>query len=149
VVGDQVWVAAFRQAGEVIDIDAPHGKVKVRIGDFLYSLDVSAVAKIGEEQKPAERKPRSTIRVDAKFEVGPELSVRGFSAEEAMELLDRYLDDARLAGWHEVRIVHGKGEGILRRAVGEFLAKDGRVESKRLGQWNEGGDGVTVVVLRP
>ncbi|MBI5868881.1 MAG: Smr/MutS family protein, partial [candidate division Zixibacteria bacterium] len=81
--------------------------------------------------------------------VGPEVSLRGLSAEDALEMLDRYLDEARLAGWQEVRIVHGKGEGILRRAVGEFLSKDKRVMSKRLGQWNEGADGVPIASLRP
>jgi len=80
--------------------------------------------------------------------VEPELSLRGMSAEDALDLLDRYLDEARLAGWQEVRIVHGKGQGILRRVVGEYLTKDDRVTEKRLGQWDEGGDGVTIAKLR-
>ena len=88
------------------------------------------------------------IRLQTSTETGPEISLRGESAEDALIILDRYLDDAMLAGWQEVRIVHGKGEGILRRAVTEYLSRDKRVESKRLGQWNEGADGVTIAKLR-
>ena len=89
------------------------------------------------------------MHVEADNEVGSEVSLRGQTVEEAFESLDRYLDDARLQGWTEVRIVHGKGEGILRRAVGEYLTRDDRIESQRLGHWNEGADGVTIAVLRP
>ncbi|MEW5701711.1 MAG: endonuclease MutS2, partial [Candidatus Zixiibacteriota bacterium] len=145
-VGDRVWIAAFKKEGEVVDIDAERGKLKVRIGDFLYSLDQGSVARVESPSPPSSRPGQ--VRIQAETDVGPELSLRGFTAEDALETLDRYLDDARLAGWQEVRIIHGKGEGILRRAVNEFLTKDPRVESKRLGQWNEGGDGVTIAKLR-
>jgi len=147
-VGDNIWVEAFRKEGEIVDIDAPRGKIKIRIGDFLYTLDRSAVTKVKSTGAGEKRKLVPSVRIQTSTDVGPELSLRGESAEDALVLLDRYLDDARLAGWEEVRIVHGKGEGILRRAVGEYLSRDKRVESKRLGEWNEGADGVTIAKLR-
>lgn len=147
-VGDKVWIEAFRKEGEVIDLDTARGKVKVRIGDFLYALDRSAVSRVKGTATAEPAKPVTRIRVQSTTEIGPELSLRGETAEDALILLDRYLDDAILAGWQEVRIVHGKGEGILRRAVTEFLAKDKRVESRRLGEWNEGADGVTIARLK-
>ena len=146
--GDKVWIDAFKKEGEVVDIDAPRGKLKIRIGQFLYTLDRTAVTKVksGESSEPPKLIPK--VRIQTTTETGPELSLRGESAEDALILLDRYLDDAMLTGWQEVRIVHGKGEGILRRAVTDYLARDKRVESKRLGQWNEGADGVTIAKLR-
>lgn len=145
--GDHVWIEAFRRGGELVEEDTGRGKVKVRIGDFLYTLDREAVAKAAGEAPAAPPKPRPTVHVESSVEVGPEISLRGQSAEDALVLLDRYLDDVRVEGLTEVRIVHGKGEGILRRVLGEFLTKDTRVASIRLGQWNEGADGVTIAKL--
>ncbi len=146
--GDRVWIAAFRRDGEMVEEDTGRGKVKVRIGDFLYTLDREAVAKAAGEASASPPKPRVAVHVETQTEAGPEISLRGQSVEDALEQLDRYLDDVRVEGLTEVRIVHGKGEGILRRAVCEFLTKDPRVVSKRLGQWNEGADGVTIAKLR-
>jgi DNA mismatch repair protein MutS2 len=78
----------------------------------------------------------------------PELDLRGLDSQEAIEETDRYLDQAIEEGWDEVRIVHGKGTGILRQRINEFLSRDKRVEEKRLGKWGEGDTGVTVVKLR-
>lgn len=78
----------------------------------------------------------------------PEVDLRGLSAADALDALDRYLDQAVLGGLGEVRVIHGKGTGVLRRAVAEFLTSDGRVAGFRLGAVGEGGDGVTVVRLR-
>ncbi|HVB09945.1 MAG TPA: Smr/MutS family protein, partial [Bacillota bacterium] len=62
--------------------------------------------------------------------------------------LDRYLDDMALAGRAEARIIHGKGTGALRQAVGEYLRGHRLVAAYRLGVSGEGGDGVTVVTIR-
>jgi DNA mismatch repair protein MutS2 len=69
-------------------------------------------------------------------------------ADEAIEVVDKYLDDAVLAGLETVTIIHGKGTGTLRATIGEFLKKHPRVKSQRLGGWNEGGSGVTVVEIK-
>ncbi len=145
--GDQVWIDAFGKEGEVVDVDAGRNKLKVRIGDFLYSLERAAVRRLDKPSEEAQR-PVTKIHVPSTTEVGPELMLIGDTVEDAVMRLDQYLDDARLAGWQEVRIVHGKGTGALRRAVGDYLARDTRVESKRLGEWNEGADGVTIAKLK-
>jgi DNA mismatch repair protein MutS2 len=151
-VGDHVWIEAFRREGEVVSVDDDRGQVKVQIGDFMYTMERSAVERVKKDDA-ADRETDHKPVLHAGYtqlssDVEPEISLRGMTAEDALELLDRYLDEARLAGWQEVRIVHGKGQGILRRAVGEFLTKDDRVVEKRLGHWNEGGDGVTLAKLR-
>lgn len=147
-VADKVWVDAFKKEGEVVDIDAARGKLKIRIGQFLYTLDRSAVTKVKSSESSEPPKLVAKVRIQSTTETGPELQLLGESADDALSILDRYLDDAILAGWEEVRIVHGKGAGILRRAVADFLARDKRIESKRLGQWNEGADGVTIAKLK-
>jgi DNA mismatch repair protein MutS2 len=74
-----------------------------------------------------------------------ELDLRGLYAEEALRRLDKYLNDAMLAGLPFARIVHGKGTGVLRQVVRERLGSYPAVTSFRTGENNEGGDGVTVV----
>ncbi len=76
-----------------------------------------------------------------------EVHLRLLTVDEAMLKLDRYLDNAFLAGLYQVRVVHGKGTGTLRQAVREHLAKHSLVESYRPGGYGEGGAGVTIVEL--
>jgi len=67
--------------------------------------------------------------------------------DEALPLIDKFLDDAILAGLYRIDIIHGKGTGALRKKVTDFLSHHPRVKSYRLGEWNEGGTGATVVEL--
>jgi len=76
-----------------------------------------------------------------------EIDLRGMYGEEAVAAVDKFLDDAMLAGLHRVDIIHGKGTGALRKRISEHLKTLSIVKSFRLGEWNEGGGGVTVVEL--
>ncbi len=78
-----------------------------------------------------------------------ELHLRRLTVYDALVKLDKYLDDAFLGGRNQVRIVHGKGTGTLRRAVTEHLSKHSLVASYRGGKYGEGGIGVTIVELVP
>ena len=77
-----------------------------------------------------------------------ELNVIGYNVEEALYVLDKYLDDAVLAKLPSVRIVHGKGTGILRNGIHQFLKKHSHVQTFRLGTFGEGEMGVTIVELK-
>jgi DNA mismatch repair protein MutS2 len=77
-----------------------------------------------------------------------ELDVRGLAQDEALPEVDRYLDEATLAGLHEVSIIHGKGTGTLRMGIQRHLKGHMDVKSYRLGVYGEGEDGVTVVTLK-
>ncbi len=81
-------------------------------------------------------------------DIGSELHLIGRTADEAREALEKYLDDAFLAGLPTVRIIHGKGTGRLRRAVHELLAGHPLVAAHRSGALHEGGEGATVAQLR-
>ncbi len=76
-----------------------------------------------------------------------EVRLRHLTVDEALLKLDQYLDDAFMAGLFQVRVIHGKGSGILRQVVREELAKHSLVKSFRLGGYGEGGAGVTIVQL--
>ena len=78
----------------------------------------------------------------------PEIQLLGMTVDEALHALDSYLDDCVISNIENIRIVHGKGTGALRSAVDQFLKKDRRVRSYRLGTFGEGEDGVTIAELR-
>lgn len=111
--------------------------------------DVKAKTKIREglPQKALDRDDTISLTRNKAATVSPEIDIRGLLAAEAIERLDKYLDDALLCGLDQVRIIHGKGTGALRKAVREFLQNHRQVAFLRWGDPNEGGDGVTVVKL--
>ncbi|MBR3031915.1 MAG: Smr/MutS family protein, partial [Clostridiales bacterium] len=88
------------------------------------------------------------IRLSKKSSMMPEVQLLGMTVDEALHTLDRYLDDCVISNIENVRIVHGKGTGALRSAVDQFLKKDKRVRTYRLGTFGEGEDGVTIAELR-
>jgi DNA mismatch repair protein MutS2 len=79
--------------------------------------------------------------------VSATLDLRGFRAEDAVQELDKYLDDATLAGLAQVTVIHGKGTGALRQVVREHLSRHPEVAAFRLGVESEGGSGATIVEL--
>ena len=80
--------------------------------------------------------------------VRPELDLRGMNAEEAVSVLERYIDGAQMARLNTVTVIHGKGTGVLRAAVQQSLRKNRQVKAFRLGRFGEGENGVTVVELK-
>jgi len=89
---------------------------------------------------------RNNQRADAKL-VTNELHLRRLTVDEALLKLDKYLNDAFMAGLYQVTVIHGKGTGTLRQVVREQLAKHPLVKSYRPGEYGEGGAGVTIVTL--
>jgi DNA mismatch repair protein MutS2 len=102
------------------------------------------------EQKAPEKAKlvaRKSLQLEKASTITNEIDLRGVRAEEAAESLDRYLDELVLAGAGQVRILHGKGEGILRKVTREVAASHRSVKSFRDGEATEGGQGVTVILL--
>lgn len=89
-----------------------------------------------------------SLRLAKKSAMMPEIQLLGMTVDEATQALDRYLDDCVLSNISDIRIVHGKGTGALRAGVDQFLKKDRRVRSYRLGTFGEGEDGVTIAELK-
>jgi DNA mismatch repair protein MutS2 len=144
-VGDIVWVEGLQASGEVIELDGDEAEVQVGRFRVKARLEELERREIGGEPPPA-REGALTLDVQHPSP-SIELDLRGLRVEEAIPRLDKYLNDAYLAGLPPVNIIHGKGTGALRRAVREHLEGHPLVASYRPGDQHEGGDGVTVAEL--
>jgi DNA mismatch repair protein MutS2 len=143
VPGQEVWLPAFNTRGTVLTEPDSSRRVLVQADRAKVELDLSQI-------EPAEGKKeyrRGGISYTRDRDISTEVNVRGMTGDEACDVLEKYLDDAFVTGLSSVRVIHGKGTGALRERVHQFLDGHPRVQEKRLGNWDEGGAGVTVVEL--
>lgn len=148
--GAVVFIESLKEEGELLENIGDKKQVRVLVNHIKMKLDVSSLRGL-DKAKPKTKviKKRKGSDVDKPLSgVGMELDVRGLYPEQAIEETNQYLGEAITSGWKEVRIVHGKGTGALRTEINQFLSRDKRVESKRMGKFGEGDNGVTVVTLR-
>jgi DNA mismatch repair protein MutS2 len=143
-VGDRAFVKPLSSDGVIMSLPDSRGRVEVLVGSLRAEID----AKDLFEAKTREVKRVAQPVVYEPKEVPSELSVRGMTAEEAWEEVDKYLDGALLCGYPSVRIIHGKGRGILSKRIREMLSAHPRVKSYRFGDYYEGSTGVTIVELK-
>lgn len=144
--GLQVKSRRLGITGSVLETDPGKREALVQFGVVKTAIrfdDLSEAAEAGGKGAGG----RNIFPADKGETISPELHLRGLTVEEALEITDKYLDDACLAGLHTVRIVHGKGTGTLRREISAFLKKHPRVKNIRLGDISEGGLGVTIAEL--
>jgi DNA mismatch repair protein MutS2 len=141
-VGDEVRHVDYEWRGTVEKIKGGNAEVSVR--GKRMRCDVESLRPV--EAAPAPARPAVQVQHPER-EVESQLDLIGQRVEPALEALERYLDQAALAGRAEVRVIHGHGSGRLRRAVREALGAHPAVNSHRSGGSREGGDGATVVKL--
>ena len=103
---------------------------------------------LGCEFGSEKKDPKSAYRASVSRDFKPQLDVRGQTGDDAWFMVDKYLDDAKLASVNSVTILHGKGTGALRKALWGYFKKDSRIASFRAGQYGEGDYGVTVLELK-
>ncbi len=145
-IGDRVKITHLGHEGEVVEISGDD-RAKVQVGNVTMTVEKDSLAPatvVSRTEKNASQRV-APLNVE---NIEPELHLRGMTAEEAFEAMDRYLDKAVMNGMRQVYIIHGKGTGALRKAVAEYLRGHKAVDSFRLGNWNEGGAGVTIVQLK-
>ena len=149
VKGDTVLIMSIGQTGTVLSPADKNGMVRVQAGRVMTRTEEKNL-KLIEKQSGAvqKNKDKRAYKNTVVKSFSPELDIRGMYGDDACFMLDKYLDDAALAGIHTVRIIHGKGTGALKAAVWQFLRGDRRVESYRLGSFGEGDAGVTVVEVK-
>ena len=165
-VGDKVKVISMGLTGVVTALADSNGKVSVRCGIMNSKAALSDLALIEEDVygNPVRSSSKSSMKKafenaggagnkqrDLDFSrnqsISPELNLLGMTTDEALNELDKYLDDARMSHLSSVRIVHGKGTGALRKAVHNYLRKQKWIKNYRLGDFGEGDAGVTIVQL--
>lgn len=142
-VGDEVKAKSFGQKGTVVEVLAGD-QYRVQVGSLKLVLDRPGLTKL--KSTATVTKPLTSVR--SRSFVKSEIDLRGKLVEEALVDIEKYLDDAILAGFKQVHLIHGKGTGALRKGVHAYLAKHRRVASFRNGEYNEGGLGVTVVEVK-
>jgi DNA mismatch repair protein MutS2 len=144
--GDAVRIVSLAQDGTVI---ADNGdSVLVAIGPMKTVVQKSDVRRIGAALRRGPGSQAADTKLEAASKTVSELDVRGKRFAEAEPLVDRWIDEAVLAGNSPLRLIHGKGTGMLGRGLQEFLAAHPQVKNVRYGDENEGGGGVTVFELR-
>ncbi|WP_091742989.1 endonuclease MutS2 [Marininema mesophilum] len=144
-VGDQVLVRSFGQKGQVTE-DLGNGEFQVSLG--LMKMKVAEKDMEWKSSPKPEKEQGSTFYRRQSTDVKHELDLRGKMVEESFPEIDKYLDDALMAGYPKVSLIHGKGTGALRVGVHKYLNRHPQVKEYRLGEQGEGGTGVTVVELR-
>jgi DNA mismatch repair protein MutS2 len=143
-VGDTVYVVTLGQQGELLSLSGQ--EAEVRVGGFRLRTRPGSLEFRSRPQRDAAHE-EVVVRRPQVESPGVELDLRGRRAEEVESLLGKYLDDAYLAGLPWVNIIHGKGMGVLKEVVRQFLAGYPLVSSFRPGALAEGGEGVTVAQL--
>ena len=143
--GDTVWVVSLRKEGQLLGLEDTQAEVQV--GQFRVKVDPKDLKFRRRDESISDTEPEFASAGRLRPSPGLELEMRGWRVEEALERLDKYLDEAYLARLPFVRIIHGKGTGRLRRAVRELLDGHPQVRGFRPGDQLEGGEGVTVVHL--
>ncbi|MFO7698870.1 MAG: Smr/MutS family protein, partial [Anaerolineae bacterium] len=144
-VGDRVWVPSLGQEGVLQEIEGDSALVS--LGGFRLRTELDRLQFRGRTLAAEAPQPASTIRRPLTASPGLELHLRGMRAAEVPELVDRYVEQAYLSGLPWVHIVHGKGGGVLKQIVRDQLRGNPLVKAFRGGELNEGGEGITVVVL--
>lgn len=143
--GEEVKVLSFDQKGHIVQ-KLDNGEYLVQLGIMKMNVEANGLKPIKSEKK---REPKTIVSVKGSgSHVKTELDLRGKRYEEAMSAVEKYLDDALLAGYPQVSIIHGKGTGALRKGVAKLLKTHSRVKNTRMGESGEGGSGVTVVQLK-
>ncbi|WP_394580233.1 endonuclease MutS2 [Cytobacillus firmus] len=143
--GDEVKVLSFGQKGHLLE-KVSENEWQVQIGILKMKVAEKDLEYI-KSPKPVETKPVATVK-GRDFHVSLELDLRGERYENALLRVEKYLDDALLAGYPRVSIIHGKGTGALRQGVQEYLRNHRSVKKIRFGEAGEGGTGVTIVEFK-
>ncbi|MDR6226521.1 endonuclease MutS2 [Desmospora profundinema] len=145
-VGDEVFIRTFGQKGQVIEA-LGEDAFQVQVGAMKMKVDRNNLEWRSTPKRDEAVKGSTSYRRSSSS-VRHELDLRGKLVEEAIPEIDKYLDDALLAGYEQITLIHGKGTGALRNGVQRYLDRHARVETYRSGGQGEGGLGVTVVQLR-
>jgi len=151
-IGDSVKVLSMNLTGTVHTLPNAKGDLYVQMGILRSLVNINDLVLLEEDTSPTSKKYAKTsagkIKMSKSASVSTEINLIGKTTDEAIALLDKYLDDAYLAHLSSVRIVHGKGTGALRTAVQKHLKRQKYIKSFHLGEFGEGDAGVTIAEFK-
>ena len=149
--GDKVKIVSMGLTGIVNSVPDNKGNLFIQCGIMRTKANIADLVLVEEEEitsKVINKTGAGKIKMSKSFQVSPEINLLGQTVDEALAVLDKYLDDAYLAHLPSVRVVHGKGTGALRQGVHNYLKRVSYVQSYRLGEIGEGDAGVTIVTFK-
>lgn len=147
-LGESVRIISIDKFGEVETLPDDKGDLNIQVGIMSVRSNINDIERSeSKEEVKVEKKTRSINKSKSK-NISSEINLIGRTVDEAILLLDKYLDDAYLARLKEVRIIHGKGTGTLRDAVRKYLQNSKHVIEYREADYTEGGSGATVAVIK-
>lgn len=146
----EVYIPTFNKNGIILSHVNKSNEVQVQIGNIKTNININNIEKISTSNKTNETSNTNLgyTKISKTKNIKSEINVIGLNVEEAIFVVDKFLDDCSLAKLQNVRIVHGKGTGKLRTGIHSFLKNNPHVKSFRLGTYGEGEMGVTVVELK-
>ena len=143
----EVFVTNLGQNGIILSNISKSNEVQVQIGSMKMNINIKYLEKTKDSNKKT-KSISSYASVSKTKNAKSEINVIGLNVDEAIFVIDKFLDDCYLAKLQTVRIVHGKGTGKLREGIHKFLKTNSHVDSFRIGTFGEGEMGVTVVTLK-
>ena len=149
-IGDRVRVITLDQIGEVLSMPDSKGDLTVKVGIMKANInirDLMVTEQEKDDSKTGKSKYGNLYKAKAQT-ISSSVNVQGENLEDALMDVDKYLDDAYIAGLKEVTIIHGRGEGVLKEGLRKTFRNHKHVKEFRKGRYNEGGDGVTIVTLK-
>lgn len=147
-LGESVRIISIDKFGEVETLPDDKGDLSIQVGIMSVRSNINDIERSeSKEEVKVEKKTKSINKAKSK-NISSEINLIGRTVDEAILLLDKYLDDAYLARLKEVRIIHGKGTGTLRGAVRKYLQNSKHVIEYREADYTEGGSGATVAVIK-
>lgn len=144
-VDDQVRIPSLGQTGVVLEINEKERYVLVQVGAMKMKLKKKNLEPVKQQHEPIQS---TQVKPMIMRQVRSTLDLRGLNWEDAMEALDKYVDDALLSNLAMVTIIHGLGSGVLMRGVREWLSTHPHIKKYRRGEMGEGGNGVTIAEFR-
>ena len=145
-IGDSVRVISLNAEGTVVELPDENNNVMVQVGMMKMKLPKDTLVKSDTVEEKTKQRTKKIIETKSKT-IKSEIDVRGMIFDDAKYKVDKYLDDAFLSGLKSVRIIHGKGSGALSK-IKDHLRHNKNIKTAKDAAYNEGGDGVTIVVFR-
>jgi len=150
IPGKRVNVLSVGQKAEILESPDDKGNLVVLIGSMKLTVNINDVTLVKENvtDKEREKIKYSKLKTAKSMSCPLSINVVGQNLDDASMNVDKYLDDAFLAGLQTVTIIHGRGAGILKNGLQQMFRRHKHVESFRSGEYKEGGDGVTIVTIK-
>ncbi|MHC6180716.1 endonuclease MutS2 [Clostridium sp. JNZ X4-2] len=145
--GQEVFIPSLNQKVLVLSKPDNKGELQVQAGIMKISVNLKDLRACKGDLKDKKKKVKREAKLNLR-DVSTSVDLRGMDSLEAIYTTDKYLDDAYLGGLKEVTIIHGKGTGVLRNSITDMLKRHSHVKNYRLGEYGEGGTGVTLVELK-